>query len=237
MWRLVRSAGCFVRDLIRSRAHLAAENQFLRQQLAVLRRQVGRARPTDSERRLLAFFGRLFPWRAREALHLVTPGTLIPWHRLGWRLYWTWKSRRKRRHRGGQPRIPEQVRELIRDMVRRNSQGRPWGIKRVLGELKKLRISVSRRSVQKILREVRPRTPGGQPWSTFLRNHLACTWASRLLHGANALLPRAPRLLRHEARHAGGDRLQRDRSPIRCLDRPAAAQRPPRPGSAPVLAP
>ncbi len=83
MWRLVRSACWFVRDLIRSRANLAAENQFLRQQLAVLRRQVGRARPTDSERRLLAFFARLFPWRDRRALHLVTPGTLIRWHRLG----------------------------------------------------------------------------------------------------------------------------------------------------------
>jgi transposase InsO family protein len=177
MWRLVRSACWFVRDLIRSRANLAAENQFLRQQLAVLRRQVGRARPTDSERRLLAFFARLFPWRDRRALHLVTPGTLIRWHRLGWRLYWTWKSRRKKRHRGGRPGIPEEVRELIRDMVRRNSQGRPWGIKRILGELEKLRISVSRRSVQKILREVGPRTPGGQRWSTFLRNHLACTWA------------------------------------------------------------
>ena len=138
MWGLVRSACWFVRDLIRSRAHLAAENQFLRQQLAVLRRQVGRARPTDSERGLLAFVARLFPWRDREALHLVTPQTLIRWHRLGWRLYWARKSRREKRHRGGRQRIPEEVRELIRDMVRRNSQGRPWGIKRILGELEKL---------------------------------------------------------------------------------------------------
>ncbi len=83
MWGLVRSACWFVHDLIRSRAHLAAENQSLRQQVAVLRRQVGRARPTDPERGLLAFFARLFPWRDRRALHLVTPGTLIRWDRLG----------------------------------------------------------------------------------------------------------------------------------------------------------
>ena len=82
MWGLVRSACWYVRDLIRSRAHLAAENQFLRQQVVVLRRQVGRARPTDPERGLLAFFARLFPWRDREALQLVTPETLIRWHRL-----------------------------------------------------------------------------------------------------------------------------------------------------------
>ncbi len=138
---------------------------------------MGRARPTDSERGLLALFARLFPWRDREALHLVTPGTLIRWHRKGWRRHWAWKSRRSKRHRGGRPLIPKDVRELIRDMARRNSQGRPWGINRILGELEKLRISVSRRSVQKILREIRPRKPGGQRWSTFLRNHLACTWA------------------------------------------------------------
>ncbi len=176
MWQLVRSALRLVRGLVRLRAHLVAENEFLRQQLAVLRRQVGRARPTDGERGILAFLARLFPWRDREALHLVTPETLIRWHRKGWRLYWTWKSRRKVR-RGGR-RIPEEVRELIRDMVRRNSQGRPWGVKRILGELKKLGISVSRRTVQKILREVRPPEPrGDQRWITFLRNHLDCTWA------------------------------------------------------------
>jgi len=62
-------------------------------------------------------------------------------------------------------------------MARRNAQGRPWGSKRILGELKKLSLSVSRRSVQKILREIRPRKPGGQRWLTFLRNHLECTWA------------------------------------------------------------
>ncbi len=176
MWGAVRAALRFVRDLVRSRAHLAAENEFLRQQLAVVRRQVKRARPNDIERGLLAFLARLFPWQNREALNLVTPETLIRWHRRGWRLYWTWKSRRKAR-RGGR-RIPEEVRELIRDMARRNSQGRPWGVKRILGELIKLRISVSRRTVQKILREVRPRGPrGDQRWITFLRNHFSSTWA------------------------------------------------------------
>jgi putative transposase len=176
MWQLVRSALRLVRGLVRPRAHLVAENEFLRQQLAVLRRQVGRARPTDGERGILAFLARLFPWRDREALHLVTPETLIRWHRKGWRLYWTWVSRRRRRSPGPR-KLPEEIRELIRDMARRNSQGRPWGVKRILGELEKLGISVSRRTVQKILREVRPRQPRGQRWSTFLHNHMSCVWA------------------------------------------------------------
>ena len=204
MWQIVRSAARFVRDLVRPRAHLAAENEFLRQQLAVLRRQVGRARPTATERGLVAFLARLFPWRDGRALHLVTPETLIRWHRKGWRLYWTWRSQQRRR-RGGRPRIPEEVRELIRDMAPRNSQGRPWGIKRILGELEKLRISVSRRTVQKILREVRPRGPrGDQHWKTFLRNHLGCTCACDFFTVPTLLFrqPAAPRLLRHEARHA-----------------------------------
>ena len=97
MWVFVRSAFRFVRDLVRPQAHLVAENEFLRQQLAVVRRQVKRARPTNTERGLLAFLARLFHWRDRKALHLVTPDTLIRWHRKGWRLYWTWVSRRRRR--------------------------------------------------------------------------------------------------------------------------------------------
>ncbi len=62
------------RTLVRTRSHSlprspGRENELLRQQLAVLRRQVSRARPTDSEHGLLALFARLFPWRDREALH------------------------------------------------------------------------------------------------------------------------------------------------------------------------
>ena len=179
MWRLVRSAYWFVRDLFRSRAHLAAENQFLRQQLCRPATAGGPGSTDRFQSGLLAFFARLFPWRDGEVLHLVTPETLIRWHRLGSApLLDLLKSRRKKRHRGGRPGIPEQVRELIRDMVRRNSQGRSWGIERILGELEKL----ENLPVQEVGAEDPPGSRAAhagraarQRWSTFPRNHLACT--------------------------------------------------------------
>ena len=178
MWRLVRSAYWFVRDLIRSRAHLAAENQFLRQQLAVLRRQVGRARPTDSERGLLAFFARLFPWRDGEALHLVTPETLIRWHRLGWRLYWTseesaeetppgWATRDPRAGPRADPRHgpPQLAGPAL------GYQADPGGAR----EAQNLPIQEVGAEDPPGSRAAHAGRAARQRWSTFLRNHLACT--------------------------------------------------------------
>jgi transposase InsO family protein len=106
----------------------------------------------------------MFSWR--NALVNVKPDTFLRWHRKGYRLFWRWKSRPV-----GRPRIPVDLRKLIREMAAENPT---WGEERIANELKlKLRIRVSPRTVGKYLRKDGPvRTPDPkQRWLTFLRNH------------------------------------------------------------------
>ena len=63
-----------------------------------------------------------------DALQIIKPETVIGWHRAGFRTYWRWKSR----PRGGRPRTPDEIRQLIRDMSIANSL---WGASRIHGEL------------------------------------------------------------------------------------------------------
>ena len=84
----------------RSRRALAAENLFLRKQLALFQeRKLKPHRADDSTRLLMVILGRMFSWR--DALVNVKPDTFIRWHRKGFRLLWRWKSRPV-----GRPRIP-----------------------------------------------------------------------------------------------------------------------------------
>lgn len=99
-------------------------------------------------------------WRA--PLHVVQPATVLDWHRRGFRLFWTWKSR----HRRGRPSVPADVRALIREMSTMNPL---WGAPRIHGELQKLGIAVSQSTVTKYMR--RERRPPSQTWRTFLTNH------------------------------------------------------------------
>jgi putative transposase len=96
-------------------------------------------------------------------LVIVKPETVIAWHRQGFRLWWTWKSRR----RMGRPTVPAAIRTLIRTMAQANPR---WGAPRIHGELLKLRIDVCQATVAKYL--VRRRQPPSQTWRTFLRNHI-----------------------------------------------------------------
>jgi len=82
--------------------------------------------------------------RGRTALVIVTPATVIAWHRRGFRLFWTWKSRR----RTGRPAVPLAVRTLIRTMSEANPL---WGAPRIHGELLKLGIEVGQASVAKYM--------------------------------------------------------------------------------------
>ena len=84
------------------------------------------------------------------------------WHRAGFRLYWRWRSRR----RGGRPKVPVDVRQLIRDISIANPL---WGAPRIHGELLKLGIDVGQTTVAKYM--ARGRRPPSQGWKTFLRNH------------------------------------------------------------------
>jgi hypothetical protein len=92
---------------VHSRRSLAAENLFLRKQLALFEeRKVKPRRADDSTRWMMATLSRMFPWR--DALVHVKPDTLIRWHRKGFRLFWCWKSKPS-----GRPRLPRDLRQLI----------------------------------------------------------------------------------------------------------------------------
>ena len=97
-----------------------------------------------------------------NALVIVEPETVIRWHRAGFRLFWRWKSR----GRGGRPKVPLEIRQLIRTMSLANPL---WGAPRIHGELLKLGINVGQTSVGKYM--ARHRRPPSQGWKTFLRSH------------------------------------------------------------------
>ena len=147
----------------RSRRALAAENLFFRKQLALFQeRNMKPRRAHDPTRLIMVILGRMFSWR--NALANVKPDTFLRWHRKGFRLLWRWKSRPV-----GRPRIPKDLRRLIREMAAENQT---WGEERIANELNlKLTIQVSPRTVGKYLH--RPmRTPDPkQRWLTFVRNH------------------------------------------------------------------
>ena len=139
------------------------ENLALRQQLVTLAgRRHPDIRPAD---RVFWILLRRSWSRWAEALAIVRPDTVVRWHRVGFRTYWNWLSRRGKR--SGRPPLPREVRALIRRMASEN----PWGAPRIHGELPRLGFDVSERSVSRYLRSL-PRTPrANATWTTFLRNH------------------------------------------------------------------
>ena len=148
--------------LFRSRASLEGEIVALRHQLNVLRRKAPkRLAFSNFDRLIFASLYRISPTIV-NALVIIKPETVIRWHRAGFRLLWRWKSRR----RGGRPKVPLEIRRLIRDI----SLADPlWGAPRIHGELLKLGIDIGQTSVAKYM--ARCRKPPSQGWKTLLRNH------------------------------------------------------------------
>src|SRR3977135_932955 len=148
----------------KTRARLEAEIIMLRDQLNVLRRRFpSNPKLVVADRLLFVWLSRLFP-SVMNAVTIIRPETIVRWHRTGFRLYWRWKSR----SRGGRPRIPGEIRRLIREMSLAN---RLWGASRIHGELLKLGIEVAASTVANyIARSGRGRS---QTWKTFLDNHAA----------------------------------------------------------------
>jgi transposase InsO family protein len=141
---------------------LQAENAALRHQLNVLRRGAPKwLNLTAADRLLFIWLLRLFP-DIRDTIQIVQPETVLRWHRQGFRAWWRWKSRSP----GGRPRIPAELRRLIREMSLANPL---WGAPRIHGELLKLGFEVAQSTVAKYMvsRGHRP----GQSWGTFLHNH------------------------------------------------------------------
>src|SRR5439155_25562168 len=157
--RDVFRTGAAVRSARATRRDLLLETLALRHQLGVLARSNRRFRPSD---RLLWLFLRWLWPRWREALVLVQPATVDRWHREGLRRCW----RRRSRH-PGRPCIDSPRRGLIRRLAAENCL---WGAPRIHGELLKLGIAISERTVSRYLRG-RPPTRS-QTWRTFFANHL-----------------------------------------------------------------
>jgi putative transposase len=164
--------GGALNDLARTRAELLAENALLRQQLIILRRQVKRPTCTKTDRMLLVVLARAIR-RWKQALVIVQPDTLLGWHRQAFR--WFWRQRSKPASR--KPRVAAETIAWIKTMALNN---RLWGAERIRGELLKLGIHVSKRTIQKHMKTGRIR-PSSQTWSTFLHNHAHEIWACDFL--------------------------------------------------------
>jgi putative transposase len=118
------------------------EIMVLRHELVVLRRRVARPPFTSADRAFLAGLSRLLP-RDRWTAFMVTPATLLRWHRRLVTRRWTYPRR------VGRPPITPESREVVLRLARENPR---WGYQRIVGELKGLGITVSATTVRKILR-------------------------------------------------------------------------------------
>jgi putative transposase len=154
-----------LRSSFRTRHELALENLALRQQVGVLRRNLGnqRLRLGRWDRAFWVVLARAWPsWR--EALTIVEPATVVRWHRQGFRRFW---SRRSGARRPGRPVLDREMVRLIRRMAQANVT---WGAPRIRNELAMLGIDVAVSTVAKYM--PRRRKPPSQTWRAFLDNHL-----------------------------------------------------------------
>src|SRR6266852_5404863 len=151
--------------LFHARRSLLLENLALRQQLAALKRRRPRPRLIVFDKLFWVLARRFWPgWK--QALIVVTPETVVGWHRAGFRLYWKLIS--KVRRPIGRRQIPKRVRELIFRMVAENAT---WGAPRLHGELLMLGFDISERTISRWMKRA-PRDPEpARCWLAFLRNH------------------------------------------------------------------
>jgi transposase InsO family protein len=140
---------------------------LLRHQLSVLARQQQRPKLRPADRALIAALARLLPQPRRHGL-VVTPATLLRWHRELVRRKWTYPQRKP-----GRPPTGSALRELVLRLARENPR---WGYQRIAGELIKLDYRLSPSTVKRLLAsaglEPAPRR-GAVSWPVFLRQQAA----------------------------------------------------------------
>ena len=156
--------GTFCR-LFRSHPSLLLENLALRQQLVVLKRHHPRPK--------LYLFDKLFwllirrCWSGwKQALLVVTPETVVRWHRAGFRWYGRMISKTRKPIGGRQ--TPKEVPDLIFQMVTENPS---WGALRIHGELLMLGFDVCERTISRWMKRVSTNPDPAKRWLAFLRNH------------------------------------------------------------------
>jgi hypothetical protein len=193
------------------------EIAVLRHQLKVLRRQVKPPELRPADRALLALLSRALP-RWRWSIFLVTPDTILRWHRRLVTRKWTQPSRR-----GGRPPLADHVVALILRLARESPR---WGYRRIQGELKKLGIRVSATSIRAVLLgnglRPAPRRPS-VTWRAFLGAQAAGIVATDLLHRGDRAAQDPLRPVLHRAWNATGSARWRHRPPERALGGPAGA--------------
>lgn len=148
-----------------TRRDLLLENLALRQQLLTLKRQKSRPKLAQLDRLFWVVVKRLWP-KWKQTLVIVTPETVLRWHRAGFRLYWKWISRSQTAV--GRKRVSRELRELILRMVAENPT---WGAPRIHGELLKLGFDLSERTVSRWVQKAPKNPESAQRWQAFLHNH------------------------------------------------------------------
>lgn len=160
---------------------LALGNLALRHQVAAMKRSIKRPQLRSRDRLFWVLLSRFWSnWQ--QALILVKPETVVCWHKKGFKLFWKFKSRRKG---PGRPPVSPEIRGLILKMAKANPF---WGAPRIHGELLKLGIEISERTVSNLMPRRKPKPPS-QTWRTFLKNHMTHLVSIDFLHGSDHHFP------------------------------------------------